>query len=42
MLRRSDQLLLAPENDDFEGTMLLKAKEGTNATRMGEVGGVIF
>ena len=27
MLRRSDQLLLTPENDHFEGSMLLKAKE---------------
>ena len=40
MLQRSDQLLLTPENDHFEGSMLLKAKEGTN-TRLGE-GGVIF
>ena len=31
ILRRSAQLLLAPENDHFEVCMLLKAKEGTNA-----------
>ena len=28
MLRRSAQLFLAPENDHFEGSMLLKMKEG--------------
>ena len=28
MLRRSAQLFLAAENDHFEGSMLLKAKEG--------------
>ena len=29
MLQRSNQLLLTPENDHFEGSMLLKAEEGT-------------
>ena len=38
MLWRSDQLLLTPENDHFEGSMHLKANEGTNA-RLGEVWG---
>ena len=28
MMQRSNQLLLTPENDHFEGSMLLKAKEG--------------
>ena len=37
MLQRSDQLLLTPENDQFEGSMHLKAKEGTN-TRLGGEG----
>jgi len=41
MLRRSDQLLLTPENDHFEGSMHLKAKEGTN-TRLGDGGGSFF
>ena len=31
ILRRSAQLLLAPENDHFAVCMLLKAKESTNA-----------
>ena len=35
MLRRSNQLVLVAENDHFEGSTHLKAKEGTN-TRLGE------
>ncbi len=41
MSRRSNQLLLTSENDHFEGSMLLKAKEGI-MPRFGGGGGVSF
>ena len=40
MSRRSNQLLLTAENDHFEGSMLLKEKEGIMPRFVG--GGVIF
>ena len=41
MLRWPDQLLLAAENDHFEGSTYLRSKEGTKA-RLVEGGGGLF